>query len=126
MAQCQSSNCNNETDGNRTHCGTCRSRKYRQADEVRYFLNNLRRSATRRHIEFTLELESFRAWAKKENFEFGGGVGPSKDSVDRKKNEHGYHIWNIQKLTMSQNSSKYQNYDRYGKRWKPISTSTKF
>jgi len=124
MGQCQSPNCKNETVGNREHCGTCRSKKYRQADEVRYFLNNLRRSATRRHIEFTLELELFRKWAIKEKFEFGGGMGPSKDSVDRIKNEYGYHIWNIQKLTLSQNSKKYQNYDKHGKQWKQVGSVT--
>jgi hypothetical protein len=80
----------------------------------------LRRSAVKRHISFTLELETFRTWAIKENFRFGGGCGPSKDSVDREENTEGYHIWNIQKLTMSENSSKYQNYDKHGKRWKPV------
>jgi hypothetical protein len=126
MGQCQSPCCTNITDGNRTHCGTCRSRKYRQADPVRYFLNNLRRSASKRDIEFTLDLESFRAWAVKVNFRFGGGCGPSADSVDRIKNQYGYHIWNIQKLSISQNSKKYHHYDKHGKRWKPIPTPTQF
>lgn len=126
MGYCQSDNCTNKTVGNRLHCGTCRSRKYREADPVRYFLNNLKRSATKRGIEFTLELESFRAWVIKENFRFGGGHGPSADSVDRIKNQYGYHIWNIQKLSISENSKKYHHYDRHGKQWKSVSTLPDF
>ena len=85
MGQCQSPNCKNETVGNREHCGTCRSRKSRLADPVRYFLNNLRKSAAKRHIFFGLKLEEFRVWCVKEEFKFGIKQHGDRDSVDRIK-----------------------------------------
>jgi hypothetical protein len=43
--------------------------------------------------------------------------------VDRIRNNEGYNITNIQKLTVSQNSKKYHQYDRkeYGG-YKPVET----
>lgn len=124
MGFCQTSACNNETDGNRKHCGTCRSKKYRSNDQVRYFLNNLRRSAIKRKIFFDLSLDEFRKWAIKEEFRFGIKAHRDRDSVDRKERHLGYTLSNIQKLTVSENSKKYQNYEQYN--WKPINTSESF
>jgi hypothetical protein len=124
MGKCQSLNCYHETEGNAKHCATCRNRHYRKRDEVRYFLNNLRRSATRRHIFFDLKLEEFRTWAIKENFRFGIKSHGDRDSVDRIKvgQYPGYTITNIQKLTVSQNSQKYQTHDKHNKQWEPVDT----
>jgi hypothetical protein len=128
MGQCQSANCKNDTVGNRKHCSTCRSQVYRQADPVRYFLNNLRESAAKRHIFFDLELEEFRAWCIKEQFKFGIKEHGARDSVDRKKvgQYPGYTINNIQKLTVQQNSQKYHSHDKHGRQWEPVPSSTEF
>jgi hypothetical protein len=69
---------------------------------------NLKNRAKQRPKEFTITLEEFRQWCMDNDFFPGRG-----DSVDRKKNEHGYHIWNIQKLPLIDNIRKYYDHDRY-------------
>jgi hypothetical protein len=127
MAHCQTPECKNEAPLGRKMCNTCKSKIFRSKDQVRYFLANLKRSAIKRHIPFNLELEEFRAWTIKENFRFGIKKHGDRDSVDRIRNNEGYHINNIQKLTVSQNSKKYQNHDKkeYGG-YKPVETGVDF
>lgn len=122
MAECQSPCCRNNTEGNTKYCATCRNRQYRERDKVRYFLNNLRKSAKKRHIFFDLELEEFKTWATKENFRFGIKAHGDRDSVDRVKvgQYPGYTITNIQKLTVAQNSQKYHIHDKHNKQWEAI------
>jgi hypothetical protein len=122
MDQCQSPSCSNDSKG-RAKCSTCRSRDCRLKDPVRYFLNNLRKSAAKRDIFFDLELEEFRAWGIKNNFRFySGEIRMETDSVDRIENDKGYIITNIQKLTVLQNVKKYHSHDKHNKQWEPVDT----
>lgn len=89
------------------HCSTCRSKTTRAKDPIRYIFYNLRNRATQRPKEFTITLEEFREWCAKNNFPEEGY------SVDREKNQYGYHIWNIQKLKLIDNINKYHHYDKY-------------
>ena len=127
MAHCTTLDCKNEAVSGRTICNTCKSKAFRSKDQVRYFLANLKRSAIKRHIPFDLELEEFRAWTVKVKFRFGIKKHGDRDSVDRIRNNEGYNITNIQKLTVSQNSKKYHNHDKkeYGG-YKPFETGADF
>jgi len=89
-------------------CSTCRSKKTRAADPIKYIYLNLKNRAKQRPKEFTITLEEFRKWCIDNNFVPGQGW-----SVDRKKNEHGYHIWNIQKMLLIHNIHKYYDHDRH-------------
>ena len=107
----------------RTKCSTCRSKESRIRNPVRYFLNNLRKSATKRDIYFDLELEEFTAWAIKENFKFfTGELNGETDSVDRIERSEGYTIKNIQKLTVRENINKYHSHDKHNKQWEAVDT----
>lgn len=127
MAKCLTPDCKKEAVKGRKICNTCKSKIFRSKDQVRYFLANLKRSAIKRHIPFDLELEEFRSWATKVNFRFGIKKHGDRDSVDRIRNNEGYNINNIQKLTVSQNSKKYHAHDKqeYGG-YKPIDVDVKF
>jgi len=107
---CKTKTCKNRTS-NKGYCSTCRSRKCREKDLIKYAWLNLKNRAKQRPKEFTITLEEFREWCKDNDFIPGRG-----DSVDRIKNHLGYHIWNIQKIPLIENIRKYYDHDR----WQPI------
>jgi hypothetical protein len=92
-------------------CSTCRCRKSRITDPVRYAYNNLKNRANQRGVLFTITLEQFRDWCHK--IKYIGFAGRSSESytIDRKYNDIGYHVDNIQVMTKSQNIKKYFSYD---------------
>ena len=103
--------CANSTGG-RKLCSTCRSRKTRLADPVKYAFTNIRNRAKQRGIPFTITLEDFRLWAVKVNL-VGIKRGRTADSwdIDRKHEDVGYHIDNIQVLEKTKNITKFFQYD---------------
>lgn len=90
------------------HSPTCRSRKRRAADPIKYVYQNLKDRAKQRPKEFTITLEEFRIWCYENDFVPGRG-----DSVDRIENAEGYHLYNIQKMSLLDNIKKYHNHDRW-------------
>lgn len=112
--RCHVAYCNNKAVG--AMCSTCRSRKCRQADPVRYAYNNLKANAKRRGILFTITMEQFRLFCRK--VKYVGFSGRSADSytIDRIHGDIGYHIDNIQVLTNTDNIKKYFTYDWRTKR----------
>ncbi len=92
-------------------CGTCRSRKARLADPVRYAFNNLRNRAKQRGVIFTITLAQFRDWCTKVTYIGFAGRSSESFTIDRKHNDVGYHIDNIQVLTKRDNIKKYFFYD---------------
>lgn len=106
--KCATEGCHNYIR-TRTDCNTCRSKKTRAKDLVKYVWSNVKHRAKQRDKDFTLDLEEFRAWFIKEGFRVG------IDTIDRIKNEHGYHIWNIQKLLLVDNIKKYHHHDKHQK-----------
>jgi hypothetical protein len=108
--RCAVAYCTNRTD--RSHlCSTCRSRKARLSDPVRYAFNNLRNRARQRRIVFTITLEQFRQWCHKVQYIGFKGRSAESYTIDRKHNDIGYHIDNIQVMTKSENVKKYFSYD---------------
>lgn len=87
-------------------CATCYARRWRLKNPIRYALNTLRANAKRRGKEFTITFKQFFEWPDVERYIQEKGQTPTSLSIDRKKNEHGYHIWNIQTITLSANSHK--------------------
>jgi hypothetical protein len=113
MSKCQTRYCRNQTKGNRTHCSTCRGRRFRRNSPFKYFYGKLKQRALERGKEFSLTLDEFREiweaepekWKEKQK----------KDSVctwemDRKKEEEGYHKGNIQLVKKRFNVQKYHKY----------------
>lgn len=87
-------------------CYTCISRRRAKADPVSYCYYNLRKSAKRRGIVFTLTKEYFRRWAIRYDYLTLRGRGREGYVVDRKNDHKGYEPGNIQVLTGSENTRK--------------------
>jgi hypothetical protein len=123
---CHAKGCQNRTVKCRI-CATCRSRKRRLADPVKYSYYNKKSRAKQRKskrfpdgIPFTLTLEQFREFCYEVDYVPGQGRHRLSHDVDRIKEEEGYHIWNIQKLRKDKNIKKYLQYDfqtRHAKVW---------
>ncbi len=106
---CSVKYCSNKAVG--SLCSTCRSRKTRMADPVRYAFNNLRNRAKQRGILFTITLEQFRQWCHKVKYVGLPGRSAESYTVDRIHNDLGYHADNIQLMTRRDNVKKYFTYD---------------
>lgn len=104
--KCAAKYCTNKAERTK-FCNTCRSRKSRLSDPVRYAFWNLRNRAKQRNIAFTITLEQFRAFCVKTKFIAGKGRSADSFTIDRIYNNVGYHIDNIQVLTKKQNIKKY-------------------
>ena len=107
--RCSTKYCNNKAVGKL--CSTCRSRKCRENDKVRYAFNNLRNHAKERDIVFTITLEQFRQWCSKVKYIGFAGRSAESYTIDRIHNDLGYHIDNIKVLTKKDNVKKYFYYD---------------
>ena len=92
-------------------CSTCRSKKTRLQDPVRYAYNNLVHNAAKRNVICTITLQQFREWCHKVQYIGFKGRSAESYTVDRRYNDIGYHIDNIQVMTKSANVKKYFYYD---------------
>lgn len=117
---CKTENCRNRVAG-RQFCSSCRSRKCRERDIIKHAYYNLKASAKRRNIEFTITICYFRRFCYRYDFIKNMGKKKHSYSVDRICNKYGYIPGNIQALTISENASKgtkvlyYDWYHRYAK-----------
>lgn len=107
--RCSVKYCTNKAEG--SLCSTCRSRKARAADPVRYAFTCLRNNANRRGILFTITLDQFRQWCHKVQYIGRKGRSAESYSIDRIHNDLGYHADNIQLMTNRDNVKKYFSYD---------------
>jgi len=92
-------------------CSTCRSRRTRAADPIRYSYINLRTNAKRRGKVFTITLDYFRQFCYSTPYLTGKGRTATSWTVDRIIEELGYIEGNIQALQNADNVRKYLNYD---------------
>ncbi len=76
----------------------------------RYF--NFRGNAKRRGKEFSITLLEFRNFCEETGYIVAKGMRGSRCSIDRIDNAKGYHIDNIQILSMRKNLEKYHNSDK--------------
>jgi hypothetical protein len=87
-------------------CAKCKKSDYRERNPLRYAFENIRRSAQKRRIQFSLTLEEFEAFCKETNYLKLKGNGCGFMHVDRKDSTKGYSENNIQILEHSENCSK--------------------
>lgn len=109
-ARCHTRFCRNTVTHGR-HCSTCRSRKCRESDPVRYAFNNLKAHAKARGILFTITLDQFRTFCHRVKYIGFSGRKADSFTIDRIHNDIGYHIDNIQVLKQAENTKKYFSYD---------------
>lgn len=82
------------------------NRRWRESHPLEYCYITLRDNARRRHKEFSLTLEQFREFCYKTKYIKKKGITRDCYTIDREKNEFGYHIWNIKILKNKDNAAK--------------------
>jgi hypothetical protein len=92
----------------------------RQVDPVENRFVNFKRNALRRGKEFTISLQEFRAFCETTGYIVTKGLRGFKATVDRIDNKRGYHIDNIQLLTMKANIAKYNLVDKKDENYTPF------
>jgi hypothetical protein len=105
MGLCQEPNCRREAKkGNFCHCHS--KRRYRQKYPIKAAFQNLRTNARRRGKEFLLTFEQFEAFCQRTQYMTGKGRTKDSFTIDRRRNDEGYSVENIQIMTLSENSTK--------------------
>lgn len=99
-------------DGYRDNlCCRCNARRWKTSSPFAYHFNALRGNARRRGKEFTLTIDQYKEFAIREGLFSPAGVKYPNRSIDRIDQSRGYHIDNIQVLTISENvRKKYTDY----------------
>lgn len=87
-------------------CDKHYARKRRELDPVYTRYNQFKSSATRRKKPFSITLEQFREFCQETGYIVSKGMRGMRSTIDRVDNKKGYHIDNIQLLTLRQNASK--------------------
>jgi hypothetical protein len=106
--KCITEGCTNKAREKRKICTTCKTRKYRAKNPLKYWYDTLKSNARRRGKEFTLTLEQFQEFCIKTGYDESKGRTADSLSVDRVDDTQGYHYYNIQAITVSDNSKKKQ------------------
>lgn len=92
--------------GHSPYCPTCRRVRFKELHPLAYSWGNLKRRARQRGVAFTLTLEEYTAFAIKTDYAKLKGKTSLSLSLDRIDPSLGYHHWNIQAITVSENSRK--------------------
>lgn len=95
--------CNRTAVPGRSECSTCKDRKWRSKHPEHHLWNNLKKSARRRGIQFTITLEEFKRFCAENDLVARVGRNPEDLTVDRRKAELGYSYDNLRALTNAEN-----------------------
>jgi hypothetical protein len=98
--------CRNEKVKGRTICHKCRMRLWRARNPMRDSFNNLRNSASKRNVSFSLSFDDFCTLCKSTGYLEGKGNFASSLHIDRKDNRKGYSADNIRVITCAENVGK--------------------
>lgn len=114
---CCALRCNNPA--NKRKRGLCHkhySRHRKIVDPVYDRFMNFKNNPKRRHkgegIEFTITLQEFRHFCQRTGYIIQKGKRGYNCTIDRRCPVHGYHIWNIQILSIRSNIRKYHDHDK--------------
>lgn len=86
------------------YCGKCRSRRFKERHPLKYSFGKLRNRAKERGHAFTLTFEQYEQFAKQTGYAELKGKTKHSLSINRKRNGEGYHVDNIEAVTLSVNS----------------------
>lgn len=98
--------CRNRKAKGKTLCHKCRSRLKRAANPIMAIWRTKKTNAKRKGHQFTLTLEDVVEFCERTGYLEQRGVLKGSLQMDRINNKHGYHRWNIQALTTSENTAK--------------------
>lgn len=97
--------CRNFTYG-RTRCNTCKSADYARRNPLRIKFLNLKKSAKRRAIDFTLQFEEFIGLVAGTEYVLFQDLGPDSLTIDRRDETGGYTPDNLQLKSNADNARK--------------------
>lgn len=103
---CRHYGCSNQARHGGSDCETCKSRKGRLANPVRYAFDMLKRSAAKRSIHFELTYEEFAKFSMETGYVERMGRGHGDLTIDRIRSSEGYKLGNIRALTYEDNVTK--------------------
>lgn len=89
------------------------ARHRRMIDPIYDRYANFKNNALKRSKEFTITLEEFRKFCNDTGYIIKKGMRGRNCTIDRINNNEGYHIWNIQILSMNKNIEKYHGVDKH-------------
>jgi hypothetical protein len=113
---CKSQGCTRPVNGSRSkktgristppYCGSCRAKREKERDLVAWAYRKLKSNAKRRGIFFDLTEQQFREFCYETQILLGRGRTATSYHVDRIRDELGYTVGNLQKLTNTENVKK--------------------
>lgn len=103
---CAIKGCKKDKETGREVCGMHHMRQVRAKNPVRASYTALKANALRRGHSFSLTIEEFTQFCYETNYIAGKGRTKQSFSIDRKDPTKGYHLYNIQVMTVSENSKK--------------------
>lgn len=103
---CATPKCRNKKLKGRNYCCTCRSRRNRERNPVTAAYHNLKNRARQRGKVFEITPAEFAKFCADTDYIRLKGKHKDAMSIDRREENGPYAIWNIQLLTLSQNTSK--------------------
>lgn len=87
-------------------CSMCRDRIWRARHPEHHLWNNLKKSAKRRGVPFSLTVEQFKEFCERTGYHLKVGRDPSSASCDRIRDTEGYHADNIRCLEYGINAGR--------------------
>jgi hypothetical protein len=105
---CVVAGCSNPAGKHKNKCSKCHDRAWRERYPEHHLWNNLKKSAKRRGLDFTITKGWFVSWCEMTGFHEMVGRTKGSASIDRIESWRGYHVDNIQILEVGANSAKGQ------------------
>lgn len=104
--RCASKFCRGRTThtGHSPFCSKCRTRNFKAKFPLKYAFGKLRARARERGHDFQLTFEQYQKFAVDTGYDQLKGKHAASLSINRKDNSKGYHIDNIEVVTLSHNS----------------------
>lgn len=89
-------------------CFSCEKQNYRKKNPLKYAYQVLKNNAKRRKKDFSLTFEEFKLFAEKNDYMNKKGTRSKSFQIDRIDESRGYHVNNIQCITLKENIYKFR------------------
>lgn len=115
---CETPFCGRKAIDGRKKCARCKQAKARLDNECTTSFHDRKARANKRGIPWGITLEEWKIWWEEHpEYQSLKGRRAADLTIDRKEEEYGYFIWNIQILTNRENLTKYRRWKSKQKGW---------
>lgn len=104
---CARYGCLNKRGSHKQYCPKHHHQALKRRDPISYIYSHRKQRAKERGHEWTVTLDNFRDWCAFTGYHLKTGRTAESASIDRKLNQHGYHIWNLDCVPLGANAAKY-------------------